>query len=187
MRPTAMHPTTMHPTTMHPTAAPGPLHGTRIHLPHQPPVSIHLPLDFTAFCELRYAHYQRHARLRLTDPAAADHAVQNALGALATDWRRVLGSPRPAYRAWQILTGSITALARRYPDAPPTAARTLYTLLPAPRADAMLLHLQGLSLHEAAEVTGLDEPVLAYRLRAAQHTLDARLAPQANPNRKPPM
>ncbi|GAA3029095.1 hypothetical protein GCM10020000_02100 [Streptomyces olivoverticillatus] len=60
--------------------------------------------------------------------------------------------------------------------APPTAARRLYARLPAPQAEAMLLHLEGLSIPEAADLTGNEAGTLAYRLRSAQSTLDARLA-----------
>ncbi|MFH8411038.1 hypothetical protein ACH4FX_40655 [Streptomyces sp. NPDC018019] len=153
------------------------MHPTPVRLPDQPPVSICLPLDFTAFCQLRHAPYRRHALLRLGESAAADRAVEHALGALATDWCRTLSSRRPARHAWQILTASIEDQALSQTSAPPTAARTLYTLLPARQADAMLLHLQHVPPHQAADLTGLDAAMHAYYLRTAQHTLDARLAP----------
>ncbi|WP_238783318.1 hypothetical protein [Streptomyces monomycini] len=153
------------------------MHPTPVRLPDQPPVNIRLPLDFTAFCQLRHAPYRHHALLRLGESAAADRAVEHALGTLATDWCRILSSRRPARRAWQILTASIEHQALCQTSAPPTAARTLYTLLPARQADAMLLHLQHVPPHHAADLTGLDTAMHTYYLRTAQHTLDARLAP----------
>ncbi|MFK8851417.1 hypothetical protein [Streptomyces sp. Ac-502] len=153
------------------------MHPTPIRLPNRPPVSIRLPLDFTAFCQLRHTPYRRHALLRLGETAAADRAVEHALGTLATDWRRILSSRCPARRAWQILTASIEHQIRHQTSAPPTAARALYTLLPARQADAMLLHLQHVPPHQAADLTGLDTTMHAYHLCTAQHTLDARLAP----------
>ncbi|MEU7160374.1 hypothetical protein [Streptomyces chrestomyceticus] len=140
------------------------------------PTPIRLPLAFTAFCQLRHAPYRRHALLRLGESAAADRAVEDALGTLATDWCRILSSRRPARRAWQILTASIEDQALCQTSTLPTAARTLYTLLPARQADAMLLHLQHVPPHHAADLTGLDTAMHAYYLRTAQHTLDARLA-----------
>lgn len=43
----------------------------------------------------------------------------------------------------------------------------------------MLLHLQHVPLHQAAELTGLDATMRACYLRTAQHALDARLAPSS--------
>ncbi|MFH8350266.1 hypothetical protein [Streptomyces sp. NPDC018045] len=149
--------------------------------PTNVPVSIRLPLDFLAFCQLRHTAYHRHALLRLGEQSAAERAVEDALGTLATNWRRVLSSRHPARHAWQTLAASIDIQARRQTNAPPTAARTLYTLLPARQADALLLHLQHLPPHHAADLTGLDPAVLAYHLGAAQHTLDARM-----PGTRPP-
>lgn len=161
------------------TTAPCPCAGAPARLPRpcaaERSVDIRLPLDFTAFCELRHAAYRRYAYLRLADRAAAERAVRNALGDLAADWLRILSSPRPAGPAWQQLLIRIDHEARRLPP-PPTAARRLYARLPAPQAEAMLLHLEGLSIPEAADLTGNEAGTLAYRLRSAQSILDARLA-----------
>ncbi|MFH8350502.1 hypothetical protein [Streptomyces sp. NPDC018045] len=153
------------------------MHPTPVRLPDQPPLGIRLPLDFAAFRQMRHTLYRRHALLRLGECPAADHAVEHALDALATDWCRILSSRRPARHAWQILTASIEDQDPSQTSAPPTAARTLYTLLPTRQADAMLLHLQHVPPHQAADLTGLDAAMHAYYLRTAQHTLDARLAP----------
>ena len=67
------------------------------------PLSLALPLDFAAFCELHYQHYLCYARTRITDRHSAQHAVQAALGGIAMRWPYLLASSDPAAYAWRLL------------------------------------------------------------------------------------
>ncbi|MGP4001377.1 hypothetical protein [Streptomyces sp. 8N706] len=139
-------------------------HTTPVHPQAGDAITIVLPADFTAFCQLHHRIYRRYARLLITDARAADCAVERALGDLAACWRQTLASHRPTAMAWAVLTSRIHRTLRTRPR---TAAGTLYRLLPTAQADAVLLHhVIGLSTTKTAETTGTEPAAIATLLHA---------------------
>ncbi|MGA5703074.1 hypothetical protein [Peterkaempfera bronchialis] len=147
---------------------------TTLHHPsHTPdtPLTLALPLDFTAFCELHHHHYQRYARTRITDPATAQHAVHAALGDIAMRWPHLLASPSPAACAWHLLKHRI----RQHTTNPRDSGHN------DDLADTALLHH---TLHltdtDIAHVTGTPLHTVRYQLHTTHH-------PPAPPEPQTPM
>jgi hypothetical protein len=114
-------------------------------------IDVSLPLSFGAFCLLHGTHYQAYAQARLKDTAVAEHVVRSALGGLLVAWPAALTS-EPAAVGWRILRRR-TAIALRGQARP--SPDTLHRLVPAPAADAAVLHHGlGLSAHGIAGLTG---------------------------------
>ncbi|WP_344530867.1 hypothetical protein [Streptomyces albiaxialis] len=125
-------------------------------------------MEFSAFCALHHDQYLRYAQARLgTRTGAALLAA--CLHELARLWPEVLRSPSAPAFGWRLLASAAGIL-----RAERTAGSALYQHLPATLADAVLLcHGLGLSVPEAAALTGIDECVLTGRLRLARRGLPA--------------
>jgi hypothetical protein len=144
--------------------------------PAQPQeLAVSLPADYTAFCMLYQDRYLRYARVRVIDPGLSRTLVETALGSVATNWASVLASHRPAAEAWSIL-GSLIAQAVRGQ----TAAKfcnDVYRALPPLQADVVILrHRLSLSDEQAADLMGVEEPVVASQLRMAHRTMSRHLS-----------
>ncbi|UKY47837.1 hypothetical protein [Streptomyces inhibens] len=132
-------------------------------------ITVVLPADFTAFCQLHYDVYQHYAHQLVANHDAAVDAVQHALGDLAASWAQALAGHRTAAIAWAALTRRIHQAARTPAG---TAASALYGLVPAPEADAVLLHhVVGLSITACADTLGAEEATVTSLL----HNFDRRL------------
>lgn len=152
-----------------------------------PAVTLALPLDFAAFCELHQPHYTHYARLRL-DPAAAEQAVQATFGDLAIRWPRVLRCPSPAAWAWHTFKSRIAqalqppgGVPRQAAAGPPgvpeprSAADDICPALPDAVADTLTLHhALHLTPTQIADVTGTDPATVAYHLHTAERRLRGR-------------
>ncbi|WP_255955739.1 hypothetical protein [Streptomyces odontomachi] len=114
-------------------------------------IDVNLPLAFGAFCLLHGARYQAYAQYRLRDFAAARHVVRCALGELLVAWPAALTS-EPAVVGWRILRRHLTVALR----GPAGAGHdTVHRLVPAPAADAAVLHLAlGLATDGIADLMG---------------------------------
>jgi hypothetical protein len=133
------------------------------------PLTIALPLDYTAFCLLYEEHYVHYSRARVADPATGRVAVARALGDLALAWDRALRSPSVAAVAWEILRIRVRAAAR---TAGPAPGWDLLRTLPDLQADAMLLRYRlALTNARSAQLMGVEEPVIAGQLRLAWRQL----------------
>ncbi|GAA2942137.1 sigma factor-like helix-turn-helix DNA-binding protein [Streptomyces enissocaesilis] len=147
--------------------------GVRAHHPSEPPepLTVRLPLDYTAFCLLHRDAYLRYARARLTDAGTSRAAVEAALGQLALIWPTALSSSCPAAVAWRLLGHQITLSVEQ---AAPAAVghEDLHGRLPAAQADAVLLcHHLSLTPRQAAALMGVQEPTVSSRLNAARRGL----------------
>ncbi|MEV6594749.1 hypothetical protein [Streptomyces acidicola] len=146
--------------------------------PKRPPgLVINLPVEYTAFCLLYQDRYLRYARARLADPGLSRRLVETALGKVATNWASVLASHCPAAEAWTILGSVITAAAHRSTAAGAGSCNAVYRILSTLQADIVTLR-HGLSLSEeqAADLMGVEEPVVACQLRMAHRNLPRELA-----------
>jgi DNA-directed RNA polymerase specialized sigma24 family protein len=114
-------------------------------------IDVSLPLAFGAFCMLHGAHYQAYAQYRLGDATAAQHAVRCALGGLLVVWPAALTS-EPAAVGWRILRRQMAVSLRLHTG---TCPDTVHRLVPAPAADAAVLHHGlGLSADGIADLMG---------------------------------
>ncbi|GAA4027047.1 hypothetical protein [Streptomyces plumbiresistens] len=136
---------------------------------------VSLPADYTAFCMLYQDRYLRYTRARVADPGLSRELVETALGSVATNWATVLASYCPAAEAWDIL-GSLIAQAMRG-HAAATLYNTVYRVLPPLQADVVILrHRLSLSDGQAADLMGVEEPLVASQLRMAHRTMARRTA-----------
>ncbi|MFI1415628.1 hypothetical protein ACH4Y0_37765 [Streptomyces sp. NPDC020707] len=142
---------------------------------------ISLPADYTAFCMLYQDRYLRYTRVRVADPGLSRTLVETALGSLATNWTTVLASQCPAAEAWNIL-GSLIAQAVGG-HAATKSCTTVYRVLPPLQADLVILrHRLSLSDQQAADLMGVDEPMVTSQLRMAHRNMSRQPAhplPQA--------
>ncbi|MBT2529924.1 sigma-70 region 4 domain-containing protein [Streptomyces sp. ISL-99] len=144
---------------------------------HQPsglsePLTICLPLDYTAFCLLYRDAYLRYAQARLADAETSRTVVEMALGQLALNWSAALSSC-PAAVAWQLL-GHLITLSSGQAAAVATGREDIYRQLPAVQADAVILcHRLSLTPGQAAALMGVEEPAVNSRLSAALRRLPA--------------
>ncbi|GAA2126116.1 hypothetical protein [Streptomyces synnematoformans] len=133
------------------------------------PLTIALPLDYTAFCLLHEENYVRYSRARVADAAAGRLAVARALGDLALAWDRALRSASVAAVAWETLRTRVRAAAR---TAGPAPGWDPHRTLPDLQADALLLRYRlALTDAQAAQLMGVAEPVVAGQLRLARRQL----------------
>ncbi|MGW7639320.1 hypothetical protein [Streptomyces decoyicus] len=141
-------------------------HTTPVHPPlGEQAITVALPADFTAFCQLHHEVYQRFAQHLLADHDTASDAVQRALGDLAASWIQALAGDHTTAIAWEALTHRIRR-AR-------TPASALYALIPAAEADAAVLHrIIGLSITTTADTLGTEATTITSLLT----TFDRRLA-----------
>ncbi|MGW2628749.1 hypothetical protein ACWC2K_05370 [Streptomyces chattanoogensis] len=145
-------------------------------------ITVVLPADFTAFCQLHHDVYQRYARQMIADHDAAVLAVQHALGDLAASWTQALAGHRTTAIAWTALTRRVHRAARtpsRTPSGAPsgtpsgTPAAALYALVPAAEADAALLHhVVGLGVAATADTLGAEPAVVISLLHRFARRLD---------------
>ncbi|MGI5372625.1 hypothetical protein [Streptomyces iakyrus] len=137
---------------------------------------VSLPMDYIAFCLLYQDRYLRYTRARVADPDLSRELVETTLGSVAINWASVLASRRPAAEAWDIL-GSLIAQTLRGPAAA-TLCNTVYRVLPPLQADVVILrHRLSLSNKQAADLIGVEEPVVASQLRMAHRTMARRTVP----------
>ncbi|MER7141313.1 hypothetical protein ACIRVI_00155 [[Kitasatospora] papulosa] len=131
-------------------------------------------MDYAAFCSLHQDAYLRYSEARLRQTEAGREAVQEALGGLLLVWTAALGSSCPAAMAWDLLKQAVLRAQQYLPSAAPPV-EAAYQELPNEVADAVVLCGDlSLSVQQAAEVMGVEEPVVRSRLRIAQRTLLAR-------------
>lgn len=155
-----------------------------------------MPIAFTAFCELHHDRYLRYARLRITDPRAAEHAVQATFGDLALHWPHILRSANLTAYAWSVLKLRITETLRAchghakdrdqvVADEPASQAiRRVRVQLPENQADIAALHyLLHLSPTEIAQIIGADRDTVNYHLSKTRHELPDLLIHPAQPTR----
>ncbi|MEU6965737.1 hypothetical protein [Streptomyces chrestomyceticus] len=115
-------------------------------------ITVRLPADFTAFCQLHHPTYLHYTHLRVTCAPQAERLVEAALGDLATIWPQALASPNTPAAAWHLLTTRVNQLQR---TTPAPRSDPLHTLLPHPEADAALLcGIIGLTPTHSADITG---------------------------------
>ncbi|WP_328687764.1 hypothetical protein OHA74_54740 [Streptomyces phaeochromogenes] len=147
-----------------------------VELPARPSgLVISLPADYTAFCMLYQDRYLRYTRVRVADPGLSRTLVEAALGSVATNWATVLASHCPAAEAWNIL-GSLIAQAVRG-HAATESCSTVYRVLPLLQADVVILrHRLSLSDQQAADLMGVEEPLVASQLRMAHRNMSRQLA-----------
>lgn len=145
----------------------------------QAPLAVALPIDFTAFCELRQHAYLRYSHLCLGSTTESEQVVQAVLGDLAINWPQVLRCKRPAQIAWQVLKQHLS----RQLGAPwgrreiATPRPRAYGLLPEEQADVAILHyLIDLTVDRVAEVVGVERTTVSYLLLRAQRRLGAQPA-----------
>lgn len=135
---------------------------------------VSLPADYTAFCMLYQDRYLRYARVRVTDPRLSRNLVETALGSVATNWTSLLASHCPAAEAWSIL-GSLIAQAVRG-QAAAKLCNAVYRTLPPLQADVVILHHRlSLSDEQAADLMGVEEPLVASQLRMAHRAMSRQL------------
>jgi len=140
-------------------------------------LSVRMPLDFVAFCQLHAEHYLHYAALRLSDGTAGQAVVEYALGDLATAWPRALRSPNPAAAAWRSLSGRVAAAVSQQPPSRCRARDGLHRLLPPAEADAVICHrLMRLHVEETAALLGVAAPTVVFRLSSAAHELGSEVA-----------
>ncbi|MEU9111114.1 hypothetical protein AB0D04_04740 [Streptomyces sp. NPDC048483] len=134
-------------------------------------ITVVLPADFTAFCQLHHDVYRHYAHQLIADHDTAVRAVQHALGDLAASWSQALAGHRTTAIAWSALTRRVHRAARTSPTTP---AGALYAdgLAPAIEADAALLHhIVGLGTDDVADTLGAEPATVTSLL----HTFDRRL------------
>jgi hypothetical protein len=134
-----------------------------------------LPIEFTAFCELRYEPFLRYARVHLDDLGCAEHAVRAGLGDLAITWPQVLRRPCPGEVAWHAVKQRIRDSVREQQKGTPRAKAVLgliYRAVPEDQADAVVLrYLLDLTVDQAADLMGADPATVSYKLQAVQRRL----------------
>ncbi|MER7179494.1 hypothetical protein ABT404_08415 [Streptomyces hyaluromycini] len=146
-------------------------------------------MDCTAFCLHYQDRYLSYTRVRVGDPQLSRRLVETALGSVATNWSSLVASHCPAAEAWSILGALITKAARAG-----TATKfhnAVYRSLSPLQADVFVLrHRLSLSDEEAADLMGVEQPLVASQLRMAHrkarqlgNALDT--APGANPEEPP--
>ncbi|MET7852320.1 hypothetical protein [Streptomyces avermitilis] len=158
-----------------PTAAcPRPSSRCAVEPPARPSgLVVSLPADYTAFCLLYQDRYLRYACARVADPGLSRELVETALGSVAINWANVLASHCPAAEAWNIL-GSLIAQAVRG-HAAPKFCNAVYRALPPLQADLVILrHRLSLSDEQAADLMGVERPLVASQLRMAHRTMARR-------------
>ncbi|MFJ1550559.1 sigma factor-like helix-turn-helix DNA-binding protein [Streptomyces sp. NPDC088246] len=149
----------------------------------RPPLTLTLPVEFTAFCLRFQERYLSYAQARSLDADRARQIVESVLSALVVVWPSVIASDRPARMAWKMLTAQVAwALddvgqgRRRWPG------DAAHLALPQGQADLVLLRYRlCLSRAEAAELMGIKESEVALELAKAvdilqtqdRHRLDA--------------
>ncbi len=144
-----------------------------------PSIELVLPLEYTAFCLLYQERYLHYTRERVHDPLMSQQVVRALLGNLATIWPTVISSPRPAAVAWRLLDALISSVLRNG-DAGVTGPDPVRQVLPPAQADAVVLRCRmHLSEAQAAELMGVEPPVVATRLRMAQRALPGKLTASA--------
>ncbi|ELP66318.1 hypothetical protein STRTUCAR8_01792 [Streptomyces turgidiscabies Car8] len=135
------------------------------------------PPEYTAFCLLYQDSYLRYARARLTDPGLSRRLVERALGLVATNWASVLASHCPAAEAWDILVSVITTVVRQRPATGARPCNAVYRMLSPLQADVVILrHRLSLNDEQAADLMGVEEPVVASQLRMAHRNLPQGVA-----------
>jgi hypothetical protein len=136
------------------------------------PLTICLPLDYTAFCLLHRDAYLRYAQARLADAERSRTVVETTLGQLALNWSAALSSC-PAAMAWQLLGRLITSSAGQTAAAA-MGREDIHRQLPTVQADAVILcHRLALSPGQAAALMGVEEPTVNSGLSAARRSLPA--------------
>jgi hypothetical protein len=134
-----------------------------------------LPLEYTAFCLLYQERYLQYTRERVQDAHTSQQVVRAVLGNLATIWPTVISSPRPAAVAWRLLDALISSAVRNG-DRRALRADSVHRWLPPGQADAVILRCRmHLSETQAAELMGVEPPVVATQLRMAQRALPGEL------------
>ncbi|WP_310726215.1 hypothetical protein [Streptomyces sp. N2A] len=153
-----------------PTADGSVSHTTPVHPPlGEQTITVVLPADFAAFCQLHHEVYQLFAQHLLAHHDTASDAVQRALGDLAASWTQALAGHRTNAIAWKALTHRI----QRAHTPANTPASALYALVPAAEADAAVLHrIMGLSVMATADTLGTENATVTSLLA----TFDRRLA-----------
>ncbi|MFE7318471.1 hypothetical protein ACFU7T_36040 [Streptomyces sp. NPDC057555] len=147
--------------------------GTAPHAPVRPQageaaITVVLPADFTAFCQLHHDAYQHYAHHLVADPALANLAVQHALGDIVASWTEALAGHHTRAVAWASLTRRVHRAAH-HPSSRihPTPAVGLFRLVPAEQADTALLHhLLGLDITSTADTLGIERATAVSRLHA---------------------
>ncbi|MCF3143771.1 hypothetical protein [Streptomyces platensis] len=145
-------------------------HTTPVHPPlGEQAITVVLPADFAAFCQLHHEIYQHFAQHLLANHDTATDAVQRALGDLAASWTQALAGHHTTAIAWEALTHRI----QRAHTPANTPASALYSLVPAAEADAAVLHrIMGLSITTTADTLGTESTTVTSLLA----TFDRRLA-----------
>ncbi|TJZ57407.1 hypothetical protein FCH28_08285 [Streptomyces piniterrae] len=137
-------------------------------------ITVVLPADFTAFCQLHHDVYQHYAHHLVADRDAAARAVQHALGDLAASWTQALAGHHTSAIAWTALTRRVHDAARTPSSTP---AQALYDLVPAPEADAAVLHrVIGLSITSTADTLGTEATAVTWLLNTFGRRLGADAA-----------
>lgn len=133
-------------------------------------LQVALPADYVAFCMHYQDRYLRYTRVRVADPGLSRDLVEAALGSVAINWTGLLASHCPAAEAWDIL-GSVIAQAVRG-QAAASLCNVVYRILPQMQADVVVLrHRLYLSDEQAADLLGVEEPVVTSQLRMAHRTM----------------
>ncbi|GAA2330361.1 hypothetical protein Scani_34040 [Streptomyces caniferus] len=145
-------------------------HTTPVHPPlGEQAITVVLPADFAAFCQLHHEIYQHFAHHLLANHDTAADAVQRALGDLAASWNQALAGHHTTAIAWEALTHRI----QRAHTPANTPASALYALVPAAEADAAVLHrIMRLSITTTAATLGTESTTVTSLLA----TFDRRLA-----------
>ncbi|MFE0520851.1 hypothetical protein [Streptomyces sp. NPDC058954] len=120
--------------------------------------------------------YLRYARARVADPSLSRHLVETALGSVATNWTAVLASHCPAAEAWSILSALVARAVRG--QSATTVCSAVYRVLPPMQADLVILrHRLSLSDEQAADLMGVEEPLVASQLKMAHRVMAHTTAP----------
>ncbi|WP_405983346.1 sigma factor-like helix-turn-helix DNA-binding protein [Streptomyces sp. NBC_00872] len=137
-------------------------------------LTLSLPLDYMAFCTLHQNTYLRYTRARIGDEEVSRTVVRTALGELALVWPAALRSSCPEAVAWQLLSGIVSAALTD--SGAVSGLRSVHRMLPAGPADALLLCRElSLTVKEAAELMGEEEPAVRSRLSMALRSLPVPL------------
>ncbi|MFC6784043.1 sigma factor-like helix-turn-helix DNA-binding protein [Streptomyces atroolivaceus] len=159
-----------------PWPAPAPASADGFGIQNRPPLTLTLPVEFTAFCLCYQERYVRYAQARSLDAGRARQIVESVLSALVVVWPSVIASDRPSRVAWKMLTAQVAwalseadqARRRRIGDA-------AHLALPPSQADVVLLRYRlSLSRGETAELMGMKESEVALELAKALDSLQAQ-------------
>ncbi|WP_438484749.1 hypothetical protein [Streptomyces sp. S186] len=151
--------------------------GTEPHAPVRPKtgettITVALPADFIAFCQLHHDVYQQYAHHLVPDPTTAIPAVQHALGDILASWTEALAGHHARAIAWQTLTRHVHR-ATHHPRCNniSTPAAALFHLAPTEQADTALLHhVIGLDITTTADTLGIEPTTVTSRLHTfARH------------------